>query len=60
MACVEAPETKAEGVAALLSELASGVTGVAKSLAKGRPNGIRAGTALATNPVLPTCIRSSF
>lgn len=39
----EAPEWGNEGVLAVVSELASGVAGLAKTLAKGRANGYRAG-----------------
>lgn len=40
------PEFGDEGVMAVVSELASGAAGLAKTLAKGRPNGYRAGQRL--------------
>lgn len=43
IACYEAPETGSEGVMAMVSELAVGFAGFAKTLAKGRANGFRAG-----------------
>lgn len=54
LASFEAPETGAEGVLALVSELASGVAGFAKTLAHGRPNGFRAGKQTITCP--PRCV----
>lgn len=43
VAMYEAPEWGNEGVLAIVSELASGVAGLAKTLARGRENGYRAG-----------------
>lgn len=44
LATHEVPELGNEGVMAVVSELASGVAGLAKTIAKGRPNGYRAGS----------------
>ena len=46
VASYEAPEWGSEGVLAMVSELASGVAGLARTLATGRPNGVRAGEKL--------------
>lgn len=52
MASLEGPEFGGEGLLAVVSDLASGLGGLAKTLAYGRSNGYRAGTSILSWPKL--------